>query len=81
MLFNLKQVGQGLKWIKVSSKLILIEGCNPGPFTLNGTNTFILGNGPRRLLIDTGERLNLEYEKNFRDFLEQEKIQIEVRHD
>ena len=71
-------MGKGLKWIKISPKLILMEGCNPGPFTLNGTNTFILGSGTRRMLIDTGERLNMEYAKHFKEYLEQEKIQIEV---
>ncbi|RMZ86559.1 hypothetical protein DV736_g6214, partial [Chaetothyriales sp. CBS 134916] len=42
---------------RLSTNIIRVMGGNPSKYTLQGSNTYILGSGPQRILLDTGQGL------------------------
>jgi len=62
---------------RLSPSIIRILGGNPSKFTLQGTNTYLLGTGPSRILIDTAEGKQ-EWFDSLRQVLQDEKASIQT---
>jgi len=61
---------------RLSPHVVRVLGCNPGPMTLQGTNTYLVGSGSSRLLVDSGEGGRDEWLKGLQGVLQEEKCRV-----
>lgn len=60
---------------RLTPSIVRIVAGNPSKFTLQGTNTYLVGTGAKRILIDTGEGKPVWAER-LRQVLAEEKASI-----
>mmetsp|Transcript_22342 Transcript_22342/g.71437 ORF Transcript_22342/g.71437 Transcript_22342/m.71437 type:complete len:382 (-) Transcript_22342:1514-2659(-) len=60
---------------RVSPRVVRLLGLNPGPFTLQGTNTYLVGTGSERILVDAGDGA-AAYLTQLRKVLREEKATL-----
>ncbi len=54
--------------------VVSILGLNPGPFTLQGTNTYLIGAGARRILLDTADGTKPKYFENVQAVMKKHNV-------
>ncbi|CAL8086603.1 unnamed protein product [Orchesella dallaii] len=62
---------------QLSGRVWRFLGCNPGHMTLQGTNLYLVGTGPSRILVDAGQDGFPEYIETLSTFLKDHKISLE----
>nr|XP_045611931.1 endoribonuclease LACTB2-like isoform X2 [Procambarus clarkii] len=65
------------KITSITPRITRILGCNPGPMTLQGTNTYLIGTGKSRILLDAGEKGNADYISALLSVLKQQETTID----
>ena len=61
---------------KISPRVVRVLGGNPSKFTLQGTNTYLVGTGAKRILIDTGQGIPV-WAESLRKALRDESASID----
>ena len=59
----------------VTERVVRVSALNPSSFTLDGTNTYLVGTGPSRILIDTGDGTEPLYTEALRKAMDSTKAE------